>query len=100
MKKVASKEPTDGVRCPTGAAYHPASTNFRLKSAATFANNLGWTEVVGCGAVRRWELRSPITTEPVGQHMKNRFFVGVGYKKITVPLEQSWGSEEGKYTVE
>ena len=31
--------------------------------------------------------------------MKDWFFVGVGEKEITVFSEQSWGSEEGVYTV-
>ena len=62
-------------------------------------DGFGRTEVIGCRAVCGWERRSPFSAQPVGQHMKDWFFVGVGEEKIAVFLEQSWGSEEGEYTV-
>ena len=97
--EVAPKKPPDGVRCPSRTPNHPPSANLRLKSEATFPAGFQGAQVIGCGTVRRWENRSPFAAETVGQHMQNRIFLGEGEEKRAVQLEQSWGSEEGEYTV-
>ena len=50
-EKIAPEKPADNVRCPTGVAYHPTSTTFRLDWSATLADGLGCSEVIGCGAI-------------------------------------------------
>ena len=41
----------------------------------------------------------PFSNKPVGQHVENCIFLGVGEKKVTVQPKQSGGSEKGEYTV-
>ena len=77
-EKVAPQEPSDSVRGLPGAANYSAGTDFRFEPASAFVDGFGGTEVVGCRAVWRWERRSPVSAQPVGQHMKDWFFVGVG----------------------